>query len=351
VLAAVVVGAGCSSTWHGTRIDADHLLAVANVAFGGPSGPVLVDVRTGVLRRTPSVLPARRGLERRAVAVDAQGDLWATFARGPRNGSRLMGGDPQPMTCGGEVLRVDHRTGAVSTVYEAPRDEYIAGSAPAPDGQRVAFLSAPCERSYLSGHIRVATIDGHTWELGAGSPPCRGVWAPTWAADGAHLAMLVPEVASVEPLTSNILSPDMLGRGVCTARGHAGIGIGDASQAGPLPTATLFPACDALDVARREEGFAAVVDCAAGELGHDRPTAVVVTDADLHEQRRMPIGSCARSASLAISPSGDVAVSAYGFCDSPGPAEPASVLWVGRDDLRPVARFRGGSLALDDLAW
>ena len=344
VLAAVL--AGCTRTpgsgWG--EIAPSRFLAVANAAFGGPHGIVTVDARSGRTKPFPLHLSAAKSLAVTGMAFDQGRNLWVSSASGPVCTSRVAGCGPQQHSCAGQIERIDRRSGTSRVVYRATREERIDGVSPNPSADQIAFLTGQCDRSYLNQHIRVQRVGGRAFDVGAGLLVCHRLAVPVWLS-GDRLA------AVYQPASSTTIEPEY-GHGVCSTPARGGVAVFAAAPTPDLPPPTsLDPECQPAAIASTPDGLDAIVACGPEPGLPYGPAKLIVTDQTLHARQTTPVGSCTNGASIAADHIGDIAMSTYDYCGRPGEDPHTVVFVVKKGAARTLSDLRGGTLALDHLAW
>ena len=114
--------------------------------------------------------------------------LWLTRSSGPRVRNNTAGGDPESDSCTGSVARLALGSGSEMTVRTFARSTRVSDAVPSPDEHEVAFLVAPCARSYFNEHFLLADLHtGQSWTIGAGARVCHRISAPSWNARGTSL--------------------------------------------------------------------------------------------------------------------------------------------------------------------
>jgi hypothetical protein len=234
-------------------------LAVA----GEDSGvPVLesLSLRTGLPTARLAELP-----EVAASPVLGSGTtLWLTQSSGPRVRNNTAGGDPAPDSCTGSVARLALDSGSETTVQTFARSTQVSDAVPSPEEHEVAFMVAPCARSYFNEHFLLADLQtGRSWTIGAGARVCHQMSAPSWNARGTSLIFTY---APSNPAT-RVSKRD--GYGLCSDPIAGEIVVVSATHPADLASARIVkPArgCSYLSAVFDPEGIAATEACEHGAL-------------------------------------------------------------------------------------
>jgi hypothetical protein len=285
-----------------------------------------------------------------SLALDTSGSLWVTFDRGPAYANDSLGGDPQPNSCANDVVRVNLTTGRSVTVLSTGDNELVEGAWPSPDGRFYVYMSSGCANSYFNGHLTVVeNATGRSWTIGAALPRCHSLSAPAWTPDSRSL---IVTYGAATPIGDTPL-------GACPQWRSAQLVVVNAldAQGGLSGTATsadsscVFSSATALG-----SGVVGLEHCNASSADSDGqyidgPARLVIFDAQMHAQTRIPLGECNDGSELAADPTGTaILVSAYLYC--PGATQPETKLWsYTRAGLALLTQVPGDGDPLTDITW
>jgi Tol biopolymer transport system component len=182
---------------------------------GRESGPVLeqFSLRDGRPLRQLAAVP--EDVLRPQAGPD--NSVWLTISTGPRDRNNTDGGDPEPDSCSGSVLRLNLDTGKTHTVLTAASSQKIYDAIPSPDGRLLVMETGSCNGSYLNEHLLVKQLQsGRQWTIGADAAPCHEISTPSWNRSGTELAFVYSSATSSGlPETPR----KDLGHGICSAPG------------------------------------------------------------------------------------------------------------------------------------
>jgi hypothetical protein len=217
-------------------------------------------LRDGRRLRALARLPTGLGIQLSAPHATPGGPVWLTLATGPKYRSGVAGGDPQPNTCGGSIVRYDPATLHAATVAAVPRDQLISDAIPAPGGRRAAIVAGGCATAYFDMHYVIDDLrSGRSWTLGADARRCHALSDPAWSHDGAQLVFAYgPSILSRRTHLSN---------GVCSVPRHGRVVVapaGHPSRASSWTQTLPDPTCSYEDAAFDRAGIAAVEGCSKG---------------------------------------------------------------------------------------
>ena len=318
---------------------------------GGVSDPpvALYDAATGkVISRILGGSLA--GMSIVGLALDASGSLWVTYSRGPVYQNDTFGGDPKPDSCGNDVVRVDLATGRSTTVLSTGDNEVVDGAWPSPDGRYYAYMSSGCANSYFNGHLTVVDIaTGRSWTIGAALQRCHSLSQPAWTLDSRSLVFAYGAAAPLDGMPLGGCPPPHPAQ-LVEVNALAGQGGIAGTSASPDPT------CNFSSATVLTTGPVGLEQCnvsSTDQTGNyiDGPARLVVFDAQLHAQGRVPIGECNDGSELAADQAGSaVLVSAYLYC--PGTTQPVTRLWsYSTTGLKPIAQVPGDGDPIGDITW
>jgi hypothetical protein len=263
--------------------------------------------------------------------------LWLTLTSGPRYRSGVLGGDPAPNSCTGEIVRIDAQTLRSEIVYHAPASVLIDNAVPSPDGRRVAFQAGGCETSYFNQHLVVRDLrTGAQTRIGAHAPRCHYLSPGAWSPDGRRLVFAFGPAAPGRP-------SHPLPLGACTAPLASELALARPDRSARIVKQMLTPAarsCGYREAAFNRSGIVAIETCGPNGLG---AAYLVQLDRTLKRVRRLPLAPGADPATLAVDRhSGRVIVSEYQVPQYQASGQNANYVWIyGRRGLRLVASYGG----------
>lgn len=321
-------------------------VALANSTSTPPV--VLYDSRTGDVVR--QLLPGSRdGMAVSGLSVDRSGNVWVSYSSGPAlKAPGVMGGDPQPDTCAGEIAVLHASTGRVSVFLRTTDNVLIRGLAISPDGQRLAYLESGCATGYFNSYLRVADVtSGRSWTIGQQIPRCHTITAPAWTPDSSDLV-----VGYAPPASAHWNGP----QGACLAPLREELVEVSATDAQPLlrgRTAQADAHCEVTSAAAVAGGRALAIEACGHQGFGTGPAELLLYDSRLHLARHLPLGRCTDGNDLGANLTGtQVLVSAYLFCNPPGTTQPVTRLWSYRDGvLRLVTKVPGGGSPFMLMTW
>ncbi len=304
------------------------------------------------------VIPAsEKGMRVDGTAVDGSGRIWVTFAGGPRcagSGGASAGPClPQGNSCAGEVIRIDPPSGAVDVVLKASNSQLIGQARPSPDGKMLAYLDAPCSRSYFNQHVQVEDLaSGRTWGIGTDLMVCHDLHSLGWAPDGQDL--IVSYGAS--RLAGH--APDSYGASSCTNPSADQVALVPALRAAsdlPGRRISLDAGCQADAVAATATGYAAIEACgSASDRYLTGPASLVRLSPALGVTSQTPIGACVDGAELGSNPAGtDLIGTTYQYCHTSGRPQPRTVTFTDTSSgVKTVIDIpNGGENAVSSVSW
>lgn len=158
-----------------------------------PGGPVVEDMSMSTGKPLQTVYTPPSGWAVGVPFTGTHGDLWITLTRGPLlRSAGTAGGDPEPGTCAGEVIRLNPANGRASVVMTSPDNVAIADAVPSPGGHRIAYLAGGCATSYFDMHLVVRSlVTGSQQAHLASLTPCHGLSPPSWSAHGRRILLTV----------------------------------------------------------------------------------------------------------------------------------------------------------------
>lgn len=235
--------------------------------------------------------------------------LWLTRSSGPRDRNNTAGGDPESDSCSGSVARLALGSGSETTVRTFARSTQVGGAVPSPDEHKVAFLVAPCARSYFNEHVLLADLHtGQSWTIGAGARVCHRISTPSWNARGTSL------IFTYAPSNPAVRVGKSDGYGLCSDPIAGKIMILSATRPADLASAQILkPArgCSYLSAVFDPEGIAATEACEHGALrefsfpgDYDGDAYVVQLSAQGRPLRRLAIKREPNPAVVARNPRG-----------------------------------------------
>jgi hypothetical protein len=188
--------------------------------------------------------------------------LWQTRSVGPRERDDTAGGDPEPNSCEGDVVRVNLSTGTETTVQTFPSSTLVSDAVPSPDEGEVVFEVAPCARSYFNQHLLVENHDtGRSWTIGADARVCHLISTPSWSENGTGLAF------TFAPSDPAVHVGKRDGYGICGAPLAGEIAVLSATHPVALSSARIIKAprgCSYLSVVFDPKGVVAAEACEHG---------------------------------------------------------------------------------------
>jgi hypothetical protein len=235
--------------------------------------------------------------------------LWLTRSSGPRARNNTAGGDPESDSCTGSVVRLALGSGGETTVRTFARSTQVSDAVPSPDEHEVAFLVAPCARSYFNEHFLLANLHtDQSWTIGAGARVCHRISAPSWNARGTSL------IFTYAPSNPAVRVGKRDGYGLCSDPIAGEIVVLSATRPADLASAQIVkPArgCSYLSAVFDPEGIAATEACEHGALrefsfpgDYDGDAYVVQLSALGHPLRRLAIKREPNPAIVARNPRG-----------------------------------------------
>jgi hypothetical protein len=226
---------------------------------GQDQGPPVLESRSLTSGSPTARLAELGGL---APVLGSGTTLWVTRSVGPRERNDTAGGDPEPNSCAGDVVRVDLSTGTETTVQTFPSSTLVGDAVPSPDEGEVVFKVAPCARSYFNEHLLVEDHNtGRSWTIGAKARVCHWISTPSWDANGTGLIFTFAPSNPAEPVGKYD------GYGICTQELAGEIEVLAAAHPAALSSAQIIKAprgCSYLSAVFDPEGIAAIEACEHG---------------------------------------------------------------------------------------
>lgn len=136
----------------------------------------------------------------------ADGDVLYAAGRGPRYRSGVMNGDPAPGSCGGQVHRIDAKTGRDILLLSVGEDWTVRQPVLSSDGKTLAYLTQPCTDAFAEV---VALRDLSSGEERRISVPRTSAGSVRWSTSGESLVFTViyPEQSSASDVPGYVVVP------------------------------------------------------------------------------------------------------------------------------------------------
>ena len=219
--------------------------------------------------------------------------------------------------------------------------------------QTAACTSTPsssCADSYFNTHLTVVNVaTGNAWTLGTGLQRCHLLSAPAWTPDSTSLVVAYGAANTSTNTPLGVCSPWDPARLLVVNALHKQDGLAGAS----VPP---DPSCEFSAVTATATGPVALEHCNASSSDSngeyiDGPARLVLFNATLHAESRVPLGECNDGGELASDHTGSgFLVTAYLYC--PGTTSPVTKLW--RDTslgLTPLDQVPGDGDPLTKITW
>jgi hypothetical protein len=238
--------------------------------------------------------------------------IWLTMSTGPRLRNNTAGGDPEPDSCSGSVVRLNLDSGTTQTVLTAASSQKIYDAVPSPDGRLLVMETGSCNRSYFNEHLLVKELQsGRQWTIGADAAPCHEISTPSWHRGGTELAFVYgPATGAGVPETPR----NDLGEGICSSLRPGEVATIPALHASQLSSARLIAPpkeCSYETAVFDAWGIAATEGCEKGTargfkgFGEDRGDCYLVQlNSRGQVTARFPLRREPNPTRLASSPSG-----------------------------------------------
>jgi len=271
----------------------------------------------------------------------------------PKFISDVLGGDPQPHTCGSTVHQIDPRTGTISTVLRGTDNELISDVQPSPTGNRIAYIESACvtDFNFPIDSLQVKDLTtGHVSTVGTADSRCHSFSNPRWTSDGAKLVFIYDK-RSGSPLTA----PQSDGCAQLTvAEGAAQlavVAVGRSGFSAPVRPVPADPGCSVSAVAATNDGYAAVEACGVRDLYLFGPVRLVRYNQALQPVSRERLGPCQNGAWMAGDlKSNAVVVAVDQDCDTNG-GRVTKVLADAGQGPRQVLVLTGGEPAVTNISY
>jgi hypothetical protein len=155
------------------------------------AGLYLGSAATGTIATRRLIPAVYDGMRADGAAVGRDGNVWATYSKGPAIVPDGFGPTIfSPDTCGDAVVEWNLQGSTPrATVYQRSGDNVLLGQAvPSPNGQLLAYTEQPCNINGTGVYLRVTDVSSkRSWTIGQALPGCHILSTPAWSADGTQL--------------------------------------------------------------------------------------------------------------------------------------------------------------------